>query len=68
MSNILGKLITSPDVKTAIERGMNMLGRVIEDVYQPRNGALKIFVAPSTPRNIKDFSTHNKFAMVKCPL
>jgi len=64
MGGIINSLAMSQDAKSSIERAMSMFGTLLYDVHRTRQGGIKIFVAPGTPRMDKDFDTHNKFAMV----
>jgi hypothetical protein len=63
LTNIVSNLLSSSDVKLAIEKGMSSIGAMLGDLSrdQPR---MKIIVAHCTPRTTPDFDTHSKFAMV----
>jgi hypothetical protein len=67
MGGIINALAMSQDAKSSIERAMTMFGTLLYDIHRTRQGGIKIFVAPGTPRMDKDFDTHNKFAMVTEP-
>jgi len=64
MGNIINTLAMSQDAKSSIERAMSMFGTLLYDIHRTCQSGIKIFIAPGTPRNDKDFDTHNKFAMV----
>lgn len=64
LSAIIGGLGTASDVKSALEKSMTMLGSALYDVVRYRQGSIRIFVAPPTPRPATDFKTHVKYALV----
>jgi hypothetical protein len=64
LTNIIGKIGATNEAKVGIERAMGLLGSSFHELSSQRHGAVRILVAPCTPRTAKDFSTHNKFAMV----
>ncbi len=64
LGGIVASLAESPDSKRAIKKGMTVLGNGLFSFAMQRNSNIRIFVAPCTPRNSKDFSAHNKYAMV----
>lgn len=66
LSGIISTLAKNQDAKTSIERAMSMFGTLLYDIHRTRQGGIKIFISPGTPRADKDFETHNKFAMVQC--
>ena len=64
LTNIIAKIAGTNDAKVGIERAMSILGSSIHELNQQRQGRIRVLVAPCTPRKSKDFSTHNKFALV----
>jgi hypothetical protein len=64
LTGIIGALATGSDSKSSIVNGMSMIGSSIRDLCRHRQGSLRVFIAPCTPRTTPDFQTHSKFAMV----
>jgi hypothetical protein len=64
LTNIIAKIASTTEAKVGIERAMNMLGSSFHELNLQRQGRIRILIAPCTPRKSKDFSTHNKFALV----
>lgn len=65
LSGIVHNLCSAIDTKGAIEKAMSMLGSALYDVVRHRQGSIRIFVAPCTPRNTPDFQNQSKFAIVR---
>jgi hypothetical protein len=63
LTGIIANLASAQDVKGAIEKAMTSLGAILKEMVRTNVGA-RAFVAPCTPRNVQDFSTHANFAMV----
>jgi hypothetical protein len=63
LTGIVSNLMSSSDVKLAIEKAMGSIGAMLRDLVRKRLG-LRIIVAHCTPRDIQDFDVHSKFAMV----
>lgn len=64
LSGIIGVMGSSKDAKNSLERTMTMLGSALYDVVRHRQGSIRIFVAPPTPRPATDFDSHVKYALV----
>lgn len=64
LGGIIHSLGSSSDSKVALERAMTMIGTALYDVVRHRNGSIRIFVAPSTPRVSQEYQSNSKYAMV----
>jgi hypothetical protein len=63
LTGIVSNLLSSSDVKMAIEKAMTSIGAMLKELIRTHPG-LRIIVAHCTPRDIQDFDVHSKFAMV----
>ncbi len=63
LTNIVVNLTTVSDIKSAIEKAMSSLGAVIRDLVRTHVD-LRIIIGPCTPRTIKDFKEHARYALV----
>jgi hypothetical protein len=63
LTGIVANLLSTSDVKTAIEKAMTSIGALLREMTK-NFPELRILVAHCTPRSIQDFDTHAKFAMV----
>jgi hypothetical protein len=63
LTGIVANLLSSSDVKTAIEKAMSFIGAMLKEKVRTHQG-LRIIVAHCTPRTTPDFDVHSKFAMV----
>jgi adenosyl cobinamide kinase/adenosyl cobinamide phosphate guanylyltransferase len=64
LTNIVSNLLSSADVKTAIEKAMSSIGAMLRELTKTIP-EMRIIVAHCTPRTIPDFDTHARFAMVR---
>ncbi len=64
LTGIVSNLLSSSDVKTAIEKAMSSIGALLCDLIR-QLPELRILVAHCTPRTVPDFDGHARFAMVK---
>lgn len=64
LSGIIGSVGSTSDAKSALEKAMTMLGSALYDVVRYRQGTIRIFIAPPTPRPTPDFKSHVKYALV----
>ena len=69
MGGIINTMGNTPDPKHSIEKAMRMLGGLMNNAIErrqaPGQSSLRIFVAPSTPRNVATFEGHCKIAVVR---
>lgn len=65
LSGIIGSIGATNDAKSTLEKTMTMLGSALYDVVRYRQGSIRIFVAPPTPRPSADFKAHVKYALVR---
>jgi hypothetical protein len=63
LTNIVVNLTTVSENKSAIEKAMSSLGAVIRDLVRTHVD-LRVIIGPCTPRTIKDFKDHARYAMV----
>jgi hypothetical protein len=63
LTGIVANLLSTSDVKTAIEKAMGSIGAMLREKVRANPG-LKIIVAHCTPRTTPDFEIHSKFALV----
>jgi hypothetical protein len=63
LTGIVANLLSTADVKNAIEKAMSSIGAMLRELTRTLPD-LKIIVAHCTPRTVQDFDTHAKFAMV----
>jgi hypothetical protein len=63
LTGIVANLLSTADVKSAIEKAMSSIGAMLRELTRTLPD-LKILVAHCTPRTVQDFDNHAKFAMV----
>lgn len=64
LSSILERIVAASEVKSGIERAMLMVGNLFHDIHRVQHGKVKILVGPILPRNLMDWTTHSRYALV----
>jgi hypothetical protein len=63
LTNIVSNLLSTTDVKSAIEKAIGSIGAMLRELSRS-HPSMRIIVAHCTPRTTPDFDVHSKFAMV----
>ncbi len=63
LSGIVTSLMSEPDVKTSLEKTMASVGSMLHEIVKDR-ARMRVIVVHCTPRNLTDYETHSKYAMV----